>query len=132
MTRLWPIFFSLCSLFANPRPSAAPVRGAAVTGKIELASGQPSSEAGEQGLSDIVVWLEPVGAKLGESLRPEHVQLVQKDKMFHPHTLAVDVGSTVDFPNKDPIFHNAFSNFDGQLFDLSLYPAWNQPIGAFA
>jgi hypothetical protein len=27
----------------------------------------------------------------------------------------------VDFPNHDPIFHNVFSNFDGQTFDLSLY-----------
>ena len=26
------------------------------------------------------------------------------------------------FPNLDPIFHNAFSNFDGQLFDIGLYP----------
>jgi hypothetical protein len=27
----------------------------------------------------------------------------------------------VDFPNFDPIFHNAFSNFSGQLFDIGLY-----------
>jgi plastocyanin len=100
----------------------APVRGATVSGKIEIASAQTSSDITGQGLSDVVVWLQPVRAIAGEFLRPEHVQLVQKDKMFHPHTLAVDVGSTVEFPNKDPIFHNAFSNFDGQLFDVSLYP----------
>jgi hypothetical protein len=28
----------------------------------------------------------------------------------------------VDFPNFDPIFHNAFSVYDGQLFDIGLYP----------
>ncbi len=28
----------------------------------------------------------------------------------------------MDFPNYDPIFHNAFSNYDGQIFDLGLYP----------
>jgi hypothetical protein len=27
----------------------------------------------------------------------------------------------VDFPNLDPIFHNVFSNYNGQIFDLSLY-----------
>jgi hypothetical protein len=27
----------------------------------------------------------------------------------------------VDFPNADPIFHNAFSSFDGQIFDVGLY-----------
>jgi hypothetical protein len=36
--------------------------------------------------------------------------------------LAVRVGTTVDFPNYDPIFHNAFSVYDGQLFDIGLYP----------
>jgi hypothetical protein len=28
----------------------------------------------------------------------------------------------VDFPNFDPIFHNAFSNFSGKPFDVGLYP----------
>ncbi len=45
----------------------------------------------------------------------------QKDKHFIPHVLAVPVGATVDFPNLDPIFHNVFSNYNGQIFDLSLY-----------
>ena len=48
--------------------------------------------------------------------------MVQKDKTFTPHILAVPVGATVDFPNFDPIFHNAFSNYDGQVFDVGLYP----------
>ena len=52
---------------------------------------------------------------------PKHVQMLQKDRHFQPHVLAVPVGSTVDFPNLDPIFHNAFSNFSGQPFDTGLY-----------
>jgi hypothetical protein len=36
--------------------------------------------------------------------------------------LVVTVGTVVDFPNLDPIFHNAFSNYNGQLFDVGLYP----------
>ena len=31
-------------------------------------------------------------------------------------------GITVDFPNFDPIFHNAFSSYSGQIFDIGLYP----------
>jgi hypothetical protein len=46
----------------------------------------------------------------------------QQDKTFKPHVVAVPVGGTVDFPNLDPFFHNAFSNFAGQPFDLPLYP----------
>jgi hypothetical protein len=48
--------------------------------------------------------------------------MVQKGKTFTPHVLAIPVGATVDFPNFDPIFHNAFSNYDGKQFDLGLYP----------
>jgi hypothetical protein len=32
------------------------------------------------------------------------------------------VGGTVDFPNLDPFYHNAFSTFSGQQFDTGLYP----------
>jgi len=46
----------------------------------------------------------------------------QKDKTFIPHILAIRTGATVDFPNFDPIFHNAFSNYDGKIFDVGLYP----------
>jgi hypothetical protein len=49
--------------------------------------------------------------------------LVQHNKGFHPHVLVVPVGSTVDFPNRDPFFHNVFSLFDGKRFDLGLYEA---------
>ena len=40
-----------------------------------------------------------------------------KDKKFIPHVLVIETGTTVDFPNLDPIFHNAFSNFNGQIFE---------------
>lgn len=89
---------------------------ATVSGAIEITQRAQSHES----LSDIVVWLEAPGAS--SAAQPAHVQLLQKDKMFHPHVLAITVGSTVDFPNADPIFHNAFSNFEGQIFDIGLYP----------
>jgi hypothetical protein len=48
--------------------------------------------------------------------------MLQKDKTFSPHVLAVQAGSLVEFPNADPIFHNAFSSYNGQVFDIGLYP----------
>ena len=54
--------------------------------------------------------------------RRVRARMLQKNKTFSPHVLAVTVGSTIDFPNADPIFHNAFSNFNGQVFDIGLYP----------
>jgi plastocyanin len=78
--------------------------------------------------ADIVVWLKPLDAAAkGEAVdaagTQKKFQLVQHNKTFHPHVLVVPVGSVVDFPNRDPFFHNVFSLFDGKRFDLGLYEA---------
>jgi plastocyanin len=77
--------------------------------------------------SNVVVWLKPMGhsspeVAFAESGR-QRMQLVQRNKSFQPHLLVVPVGSVVDFPNRDPFFHNVFSQFDGKRFDLGLYEA---------
>jgi len=71
--------------------------------------------------SGVVVWLDPAMAS-GPPAAPAHARMVQKDKTFIPHILAIRTGVTVEFPNFDPIFHNAFSNYDGKVFDVGLYP----------
>ena len=71
--------------------------------------------------SGVVVWLEPSGGGSPAASRPRRAVMEQKNKTFAPHVLAIEVGTAVDFPNLDPIFHNAFSNYDGQLFDVQLY-----------
>src|SRR5271170_2310684 len=118
------ICFSLAAfcLLAGPAllPAANPL-GVYVTGAVQLTGSAESSVRKNEDFSGVVIWLETPGKKL-TPVPSEHVRMIQKDKRFSPHVLAVDVGSTVDFPNLDPIFHNAFSNFDGQIFDLTLYP----------
>jgi plastocyanin len=46
----------------------------------------------------------------------------QQDSVFVPSTLAVVAGSTVSFPNGDPLFHNVFSYSGPKHFDLGRYP----------
>ena len=75
----------------------------------------------------VVVWLKPLqsqtaGAAPGTPIQKKW-QLVQHNKSFQPHVLVVPVGAIVDFPNRDPFFHNVFSLFDGKRFDLGLYEA---------
>ena len=94
---------------------------AAVAGRVQLADSQDPAVRKQKNYSGTVVWLEPVG-KPAPAPAPQRVQMVQKAKKFVPHVLAIPIGSTVDFPNLDPIFHNAFSNFAGQPFDVGLYP----------
>ena len=69
-----------------------------------------------------VAWLTPLVGSVPPA-RPSKYTLLQKNKMFSPHLLIVPVGSTVNFPNADPFFHNVFSLFDGRRFDLGLYEA---------
>jgi hypothetical protein len=42
------------------------------------------------------------------------------------------VGSVVQFPNRDPFFHNVFSLFDGKRFDLGLYEAGSSKSVSFS
>ncbi len=119
MMRRSLICFSLCCLAATFGGRAV---AANVSGKVELEGSSGREPARSQSSSEIVVWLEPLDSDAPPALPAEHVTLLQKDKTFSPHVLAITVGSTVDFPNADPIFHNAFSAFDGQLFDVGLYP----------
>src|SRR5216117_2156312 len=72
--------------------------------------------------SGAVVWLESAGGtpRSGPA-RLQQATMSQRNKTFLPHLLVVEVGTAVDFPNDDPIFHNVFSNYDGQVFDVQLY-----------
>lgn len=94
------------------------------TGNVVTANASKHTAAREK--SSILVWLEPLEPKSEPPLQnvPEqHLSLTQKNKSFDPHLLVVRVGSVVDFPNRDPFFHNVFSLFDGKRFDLGLYEA---------
>lgn len=67
-------------------------------------------------LSDVVVYVESSRAKP----KPAREVLTMKGKAFAPHVLAIGAGTTVDFPNEDPILHNVFSVSE-EGFDLGLY-----------
>ena len=96
-----------------------------VTGKAVIIrpSGHQSNAANSS--ADVVVWLTPYRKSLFP--QPQQIgqqyRLIQKDKSFTPHLLVVPTGSSIEFPNLDPFFHNVFSLFNGKRFDLGLYEA---------
>lgn len=110
-----PICFSMAAFIA------APLAASSVTGRIELRDSKDAAVRKKMDFSGVVVWLEPATGKAPVP-QAAHARMIQKDKTFTPHILAVPAGTTVDFPNFDPIFHNAFSNYDGKVFDVGLYP----------
>jgi plastocyanin len=95
-------------------------QGVNVTGRITY-FGSTSPPGG----ISAVVWLVPIAPPTNDSPVPKPVDAVlrQKNKAFEPHLLVVTKGSTVQFPNLDPWFHNVFSMFNGKKFDLGLYEA---------
>jgi plastocyanin len=65
---------------------------------------------------ETVDWDQPTNG-VGRSAR-----LDQKDLMFRPLVLPILVGTAVDFPNSDDVFHNVFSYSKPKEFDLGRYP----------
>lgn len=71
----------------------------------------------------------------GSTPRPRALRVkavVQKDKSFKPHVLAVPVGATVEFRNDDELFHNVFSLSKPNDFDLGLYKSGAQREQVFS
>jgi plastocyanin len=71
-------------------------------------------------ISNVVVFLKD--GPRGGALAPARAQMVQQDEAFVPRLLAIPRGSTVEFPNSDPYFHNVFSLSRGATFDLGRFP----------
>lgn len=99
--------------------AAVPGFGGTVGGQVELTNSRDPAVR-RHNYSGVVIWLEPVGHP-APAAPPRRAEMIQQNKVFRPHVLAIPVGGTVVFPNLDPIFHNVFSNFSGQPFDLPLY-----------
>jgi len=97
------------------------VHGAAVSGTVSLRDSRVDSVNKRRDYSGIVISLIPVNGGI-PPVPPKRATMNQKAKMFMPHVLPVLAGTTVDFPNFDPIFHSAFSSYNGQIFDVGLYP----------
>jgi plastocyanin len=68
---------------------------------------------------DAVVLVE--GPSLPAPEHAAHVVIEQRNQTFVPHVVAVLAGTTIDFPNDDPILHNAFSTSPAKRFDLGMY-----------
>jgi plastocyanin len=112
-----------CTMLIGP---ALLAQGADVSATIVIHSDKRTTgSAHKTGAStaNVVVWLSPLQPEDPKPAPAAHspYRLLQKDKQFHPHLLVVPTGTSVEFPNTDPFFHNVFSLFNGKRFDLGLY-----------
>jgi plastocyanin len=71
-------------------------------------------------MKNVVVFIKDAPAP--GALPPVRAEIVQQDEAFEPAVLPITRGSTVEFPNSDPYFHNVFSLSRVATFDLGRYP----------
>ena len=114
------------------RPAAqqsATVRGRVVIdippGGRRSSSAYPSRAVAQAQLAppseveNVVIYLKDAPAR---AVQPRRTAIRQKGETFLPRVVAVPVGSTVDFPNDDPIYHNVFSLSRARTFNLGRFP----------
>jgi plastocyanin len=78
----------------------------------------PTPKASE--IKNVVVFVKD--APRDTTLAPMRAQIRQEGEDFTPRLVAITRGSSVDFPNADPFFHNVFSLSRGATFDLGRFP----------
>jgi len=98
-------------------PGPATLTGNVLGGRIELI-GSGGNKVDARDLADTVVYFVPESAPKPQ---PRRHTMYTQGKAFDPALLVVTVGSTVAFPNSDPIRHNVYSATPGSAFDLGFY-----------
>ena len=93
---------------------------AEITGQVELYSRGMSKRLSSRDLEEAVVYFEPSRSVPLKPL-PHPAVMKTSNKSFEPGVLVIPRGTTVSFPNQDPILHNVFSVTPGNRFDLGLY-----------
>jgi plastocyanin len=95
--------------------SKAPPSAAYGTRRVEARPADAEAE-----VTNVVVFLQD--APRPATVPATRARIVQQHETFVPRVVAITRGSTVDFPNADPFFHDVFSLSRNGTFDLGSYP----------
>lgn len=92
------------------------IKSGIIKGTITVA-GKPTS--------DVVVSVEGIPAETAKAqitaAKSKKAIMDQREMKFLPRVLPVLVGTTVEFPNHDTVWHNVYSKGGAKDFDLGLY-----------
>ena len=126
--------FVLCAGALAATPAAAPTVGR-IEGYVRLTSASvrpvtsgvypsrrvsaPVVHAAPE-MNNVVVFIKNAPSR--DRLPQMKATIAQKDESFVPRVVAITTGSSVEFPNFDPYFHNVFSLSRVASFDLGRFP----------
>jgi plastocyanin len=85
---------------------------ASIEAQVRDGSGRP--------VADAVVYAVPAGGVV-ESKAGKTVAIEQLDREFVPYVSVIQVGTRVEFPNRDPIQHHVYSFSPAKTFEIKLY-----------
>lgn len=72
-------------------------------------------------VANAVVSAQPLDHPAPPAATGTAFQIEQKDQEFSPHVTAVQVGATVNFPNRDTVQHHVYSLSKPKRFEIPLY-----------
>ncbi len=101
---------------------------AELKGSLSLISGGQPLRAGES--AEAVIYFRP-RAPVAFTPPTEPATMTTRRKQFLPRILAISAGSSVRFPNEDPILHNVFSTSPNNAFDAGLYATGTGALHTF-
>src|SRR5258707_15107471 len=84
--------------------AASATRATVVRGSVELVASRDPMVRKHKDYSGVVVWLEPLASAVAPAPPSRPAQMIQKNKMFTPHVLAVPLAGRGGVPNLDPVF----------------------------
>ena len=93
-----------------------------ITGTVDL---RDADGKAREDRSWVLVFLESTQAPAPVPNLRQDPRVSQSGREFHPRVLPVTVGTRVQFPNDDTIFHNVFSLSKAAPFDLGIYEPGN-------
>jgi plastocyanin len=96
------------SVLDKRRGAKAGAAAGSIVGKVTMPEGEPVA----------YVYVENMRAP---AKRGEKVVIEQVRKKFSPWWAVIRLGTSIEFPNRDNIYHNVFSRSPGNSFDLGLY-----------
>jgi plastocyanin len=129
-----PLVFALIGSVATVRLMAG---DAVVEGRVELPKTHTAPVVNKRyevvTTGGVVATNPPLAIVYLEGAPASHApagvkQITQKNLAFVPTLMAVQVGTKVEFPNLDDMYHNIFSYSPAKRFDLGRYRRDEKPI----
>ncbi|MFA5123398.1 hypothetical protein [Zavarzinia sp.] len=84
---------------------------ASLTASVRSPAGAP--------VADAAIVLEPTGRPAPAARG--HATIEQRDREFIPYLTIVRKGTSIDFPNHDPVKHHVYSFSPAKVFEIKLY-----------